>query len=390
MKKKVLVSASLFHSLNDAATVVAPMAFPILYSQRSLITSYSQMGILSNLGLIVTIFVQVMVVTLADRVEYKTLLFVSFAGISASLVLITFSSSFALLLVFYLLMRVFTSFYHPIGIAWVSKTNPSQGLDFAMGVQSASGNFGVFVVFVLGGYIAQKFSWKTPINLWAALVVLLGLASFWFVRKISTKGEELRQGGLSSWLVTLNQIKPYLLGFIYGGFCWATTISFAPSLLNHRFQIPMGKTGLYLGIWMALGTLVNYVYGTWSRWLGRFNVTLCGLFGGSACLLLIGFAPRKEIVLPAFILYGAFLFLTYPSLQSWVGSTVPRAHQSQAFSLASNVQMLSGAMTVLCAGFLSDRFGIHTSFLLIGFLGALIAFYYLARRSHFLANDRAR
>ncbi len=389
MKKNVLVSASLFHSLNDAATVVAPMAFPILYSQRSLITSYSQMGVLSNLGLLITIFVQVLVVTLADRVEYKTLLFVSFAGISASLVLITFSSSFALLLVFYLLMRVFTSFYHPIGIAWVSKTNPSQGLDFAMGVQSASGNFGVFVVFILAGYLSQRFGWKVPINFWAVLVVALGLASFWAVRKTSTKGKELKKGGLASWLETLKQIRPYLLGFIYGGFCWATTVSFAPSLLNHRFKIPMGKTGLYLGIWMALGSLVNYVYGVWSRWLGRFNVTLCGLFGGSLCLMLIGFAPRKEIVLPAFILYGAFLFLTYPSLQSWVGSTVPRSHQAHAFSLASNVQMLSGALTVLGAGFLSDHFGIHTSFLLIGFLGALIALYYLARRRHFLATDRA-
>jgi MFS family permease len=389
MNKKVLFSASLFHALNDAATVVAPMAFPILYNQHSLITSYSQMGILSNFGLLTTICIQILVVVLADKIEYKTLLFVSFVGISGSLVLMTYSSSFMLLLLFFMLMRVFTSFYHPIGIAWVSKTNPSQGMDFAMGIQSGSGNFGVFAAFITAGYIAQRSDWRQPLILWAIIGAVLGFISFWAVRRTSSRGEELRKAGFASWMATLKQVKPYIFGLIYGGFCWAVTISFAPSLLNHKFQIPIGRTGLYLGLWMGLGTVINYFYGALSRWLGRFTITLCALTGGSVCLLIIGFVPKKGIVLPAFILYGAFLFLTYPSLQSWVGSTVDKAHQAQAFSLTSNIQMFSGAMTALGAGFLSDKYGIQSPFMFIGLLGILIAGYYLGKGPRFLKGDQA-
>jgi len=37
MKKRILISASLFHALTDAATIVTPTIFPILYSQAFLI-----------------------------------------------------------------------------------------------------------------------------------------------------------------------------------------------------------------------------------------------------------------------------------------------------------------------------------------------------------------
>ena len=55
------------------------------------------------------------------------------------------SWSFMSFLLFYLLMRVFASVYHSVGVATVSRSHPDRALDFAMGVQSASGNLGVFL-----------------------------------------------------------------------------------------------------------------------------------------------------------------------------------------------------------------------------------------------------
>jgi F0F1-type ATP synthase assembly protein I len=48
---------------------------------------------------------------------------------------------------------------------------------------------------------------------------------------------------------------------------------------------------------------------------------------------------------------------------------VPSGNQPQAFGLVSNLQMISGAVLSLAAGFLSDRFGISSPFLVLGFLG---------------------
>ncbi len=37
MKKRILLSASLFHALTDAASIITPMVFPILLAQNFLI-----------------------------------------------------------------------------------------------------------------------------------------------------------------------------------------------------------------------------------------------------------------------------------------------------------------------------------------------------------------
>ena len=66
--------------------------------------------------------------------------------------------------------------------------------------------------------------------------------------------------------------------------------------------------------------------------------------------------------------FGGFLLMTYPSLHTFVGSTVPAAGQTQAFSWVSNIQLISGALVSLVSGFLSDALGIHFPFILTGVL----------------------
>ncbi len=69
--KRLLISASLFHGLNDAATVAIPMVFPILYGQKAIIHRYSQIGLLSNFGLLTTLLFQVLIVHAARRLDYR-------------------------------------------------------------------------------------------------------------------------------------------------------------------------------------------------------------------------------------------------------------------------------------------------------------------------------
>jgi len=377
MNKKVLFSASLFHMLNDAATVTVPMVLPLLYSQQFIIKKYYQIGILSNLALLMTFFSQIVIAIISDKVEYRFMLFVSYAGICLCLVLLTFSSSYASLLLIFLLMRVFNSFYHPIGVAWVSKTHASQGIDFAMGIQSASGNLGVFIAFILSGYLAQHFNWKTPLLVWAASSFLLGSLSFFIVRDISSREEKVVEPDFSSWMTTLKKIGVYLPGFAFGGACWGITIYYAPSLLNHKFLVPMGQTGIYLALWIVLGTIIPYFFGYLSQRFGRFKLSLFSFIGATLFLFLLGTAPLIAAAAIGLIFYGAFLFLIYPGFQSFVGNEVPAGNQAVAFSLSANVQMLAGAIVVLISGFLSDRFGINSPFIFLGALGVVASVFYV-------------
>jgi MFS family permease len=385
MKKKVLASASLFHALNDAATVTVPMIFPLLYSQQFIIKKYFHIGVLSNLGLLVTFFFQIIIANLSHKYEYKHMLLLSYVGICLSLCLMTLPTAFATFLTVYLSMRMFNSFYHSIGIAWVSKTHPDQRMDYAMGIQSGSGNLGVLMAFVTSGFLAQSLGWKAPLYVWAGAGFILGTISVLNVRHVSTRVEEVFKPDFSSWMETLKNIRIYIPGFAFGGACWGTTVFFAPSLLNHRFEIPLGQTGLFLALWIGIGTVVTYLFGFLSRKFGRIKISIYAFSGATVFLFLLGFIPVKEIALISLFFFGTFLFLVYPGFQSFVGNEVPAKNQAQAFSLSANVQMLTGAIVVLISGFLSDKFGINSPFVFLGVVGVIISFFYLSKVS-FLAQ----
>lgn len=388
MKEKILLSASFFHALTDASTVIMPMIFPVLYNQGFIIRHYSQIGLLSNLGLLATFVIQFLVVRISYRYEYRSLLFFSLTGICLSMSLIPFSRSFAGLLFFFLLFRLFTSFYHPVIIAWVAKSQSSSGqaLDVAMGIQSGSGNVGVVLAFLSAGILIQRWNWKLPLFAWSLFGLLLGTMGLMVLRGVSSRSEKRPSLSAGSWLRSLAAIKRYVPGFFFGGMGWSVTVYFAPSLLNHKFHIPMGQTGLYLALWMAIGTVTGYGYGVWSRRFGRKAVFLTSLAGAMVCLFVIGFAPQKGLAVAGLLAFGGFLLMTYPSLHTFVGSTVPAAGQTQAFSWVSNIQLVSGAAITLGSGYLSDALGIHFPFILTGILTLAVLLYYIPRGQEFFGG----
>jgi FSR family fosmidomycin resistance protein-like MFS transporter len=380
MSKRILFSASIFHGLNDAATVTVPMIFPLLYSQQSIISKYTHIGILSNLGLMVTLVCQLIIAHYAHKYEYRHMLLLSLAGISLSLVLITFSWSFGTLLLFYLVMRIFASFYHSVGVATVSISHPDKALDFAMGVQSGSGNIGLFLAFIATGFIAQSFSWQTPLLALAVILFVLGTISFLTVKKTSTMNADIQPPEARSWKQAINETSEYFPGFFFGGACWGTTIFYAPSLFHHKFHVSLGKTGLYLALWIAIGTLMPYLLGYLSQKIGRRNIILFGFFGSTLFLGILGLSPIKELAAISLVLFGAFLFMIYPALQSVVGNRVSTGIQTQAFSIVANVQMFAGAVVSLIAGFLSDALGINSPFLFVAIIGIFTTAYFIKRR----------
>ncbi|MBN2408465.1 MAG: MFS transporter [Candidatus Aminicenantes bacterium] len=368
--RRLLISASLFHGLNDAATVAIPMVFPILYAEQILIVRYSQIGLLSNFGLLTTLLFQILIVHASRRWDYRIVHAWSFVGISLSLLLIPLSSSYWMLFSLWLLFRVFVSFYHTLGMAWVARTHPEQGIDFAMGVQSGSGNLGVVLAFISAGFLAQRFGWPTSLRTWAAVCFVLGLISFLLVRNMAFEKDINHRLNMASWLQTIRRMRPVIIGFLFGGACWGMTVYFAPSLLHHKFGIPIGRTGFYLALWIGIGTVMTYLFGSLSLRFGRLRLYKLSFGGAVLSLFLIGCADRAGLAVAGLCVFGVFLFLIYPALQSFVGNSVPAVHQSQAFSFAANLSMVSGALISLFAGFISDQLGISSPFLVLGGLGA--------------------
>jgi MFS family permease len=390
MKKRILISSSIFHALTDASSVIIPTIFPLLYNRKFMISSYAQIGLLSNIGLFTTLILQFVVVRYSFRRDYRNLLLWSGLGICASLALVPFARSFLTLLLFFLLMRAATSVYHPLIIAWVSKSRAGSGkdLDQAMGIQSGSGNVGVSLAYLSVGFLAQRGTWKTPLFAWAIFgLVLVGLGLL-ALRGVPTRNEEQRPVlNARSWIRSLSGVRRFVPGFFFGGMGWSVTVYYAPSLLNHRFEIPMGRTGLWLALWIGLGTVTGYAYGFLSRRFGRKRVFMITLGGAAVCLFILGLTSSKGLAITALLVFGALLLMTYPSLHTFVGSSVRPEGQTQAFSWVSNISLISGALVSLGSGFLSDAIGIQVPFIFTGILTLGVFAFYLPRGPEFFGGQ---
>jgi len=385
MKKQILLSASFFHALTDAASVIPPMVFPLLLAQGFLIRNYSQIGILSNIGLLTSLAVQFLVVRVSYRSEYRTMMVLSGLGLCASLAIIPFARTYVVLLAFFVLLRISASFYHPIVIAWISKSRAGSGreLDDAMGIQSGSGNLGVGLAYLTVGFLAQGWGWKTPLFVWAIFGLVLAVLGALALLGVSSRSEERPSLRPADWWRSLRSIGRFVPGFFFGGAGWSVAVYYAPSLLHRKHGIPMGQTGLFLALWIGLGTVTGYGYGALSRRFGRKPVFMASLGGAAASLLLLGLAPTKALAVVGLLLFGGFLLMTYPSLHTFVGSTVPAAGQTMAFSWVSNIQLVSGAAVTLVAGVLSDLIGIWFPFVFTGVLTVAIFLVYAPRGPEF-------
>jgi MFS family permease len=149
----------------------------------------------------------------------------------------------------------------------------------------------------------------------------------------------------------------------------------------------MGQTGLFLALWIGLGTVTGYGYGIWSRRFGRKPVFMASLIGAAASLFLLGFAPTKALAVAGLLAFGGFLLMTYPSLHTFVGSTVSASGQTMAFSWVSNIQLISGAIVSLVAGVLSDVLGIAFPFVFTGVLTIAVLAFYAPRSPRFFGPE---
>ena len=71
-KNRILSTVCIYHALNDGSVAAIPILFPVLKSLFSL--NYTQIGIITGGGLILTLIAQLLIGRIADGKNFATLL----------------------------------------------------------------------------------------------------------------------------------------------------------------------------------------------------------------------------------------------------------------------------------------------------------------------------
>jgi len=362
---------TLYHAVDDGLLASIAAMFPILSRIGGFGLSYENIGLLTSLGLTVTVIFQVLAGRAGDQKDTRLMMTVGILIMGITSFFLTFAWDFISLLSIILLVRMGASFYHPIGIGWISKRYEGEALDRSMGYQSAMGDTGVLVAFLSTGIIAMEWGWKAPFILWGVLnigAVIVGMA---FNYDTGTKADTKRTSGpvqqvpLSK---VFHALKFALLPLAISGAAYTITTTYGGLLGTDRFGLAPDAAGWVVALWIGSGVLTAAFYGRISKAMGRKRSLVMAYLGVLCCSLVIGIVHNIFVVALAMMAFGCFLFITYPGLFSMISDATGKVSQGFVFGIIFAGQIIGGASIAYFAGMVAQIYGINVPFLMISVL----------------------
>jgi MFS family permease len=376
-KIKILTATSVYHALNDGSLSVVLIMIPIFKLLFAL--SYTQVGLISGIGLLVSLIVQLVIGRVADGKNFLTLLSLGILITSTALLLLSISYSFISLFIFFVFIRFATSFFHPIGVGLISRTFKLSKLDWAMGIQSGCANVGAFVATATTLFLTEYAYWQFPLFLWTILGIcglFIGVTLSVNLRESLTKvnihsSKQTFKEAIFEGIILLKSIKILTPAFMISGASFGVIITYLPLLLVERTSLPLPEIGILIAIWIGIGAIVAFFYGTITMKMGRKNVIIFSYL----TIGIIGFFITIVINIIHFLILIVFLgvavFLTFPALASFISEVTHHTVEGRTFGIIFTLQLGGGTMLLFLGGIASDLFGIWIPFLLLGTLSIL-------------------
>lgn len=392
-KKRILTAVALSHAFNDASVVIIPILFPIFKKLFNL--SYTEVGIITGGGLLITLITQLMIGRLSDKKNRRTFLLIGIFLLGVTFLLIPLAHGFLTLVLFVFLHRFAASFFHPIGIAWISKVFKKDRLDWAMGIQSAFGDFGAFIAILTTPFIVEFKSWTYPFYIWAVISIICLFIFIYLTHnfiddnnknaKENNKKKPFELSLKEDW----NEIKKttvFLPGYIISGLAWSVIINYLPLLLAERTDLPLSYIGIMISVWVGIGVIVCMFYGKITNKFGRKNLIIVSYVAIGLMGLSISIFTDAIILLVVIVLLGIATFLSYPALFSFISEITNENVEGKMFGYIFTVQLAGGTIILFLSGVTSDLWGIWTPFAILGFLSFISAFLLIARRKYILVK----
>ncbi len=348
---RLLWMISFHHACNDGTLMALIALVPILVKEMNL--SYYEIGFL-GFGLIITVVVQYAVGRFADRIFSRNLLEIGALLMGASFVLLLFVGDFSGLFLAVISMRIGAAFYHPVGTSWITREYAGKYVETALGIQSGVGNFGVIIALGTSGFLGELFTWKAPCLLWAGLnfaAVLLGLA---LIKEDGIKTRVTKKTSHAPSISTLSKMWFLVIPIVAGGALYQVTSLCGPVRLTEGADWSPGNADLIFAMWIGIGTVTSYYFGAMSARFGKKRLLLAGYLVSAIAVVILAFALDWYVIGPVLLVYGAFLFVTYPALFSIINEVTDESERGTAFGLLFGFQLGGGAVMVYICGIVAD------------------------------------
>lgn len=309
--------------LNYADRQVLSAVFPVLEKTYSL--SKFQLGMIGSVFMWVYAGASFFAGYLTDRFSRKGLILTGCFFWSIVAMATGWCSSFWQFWTVRGLEGLGESVYSPASNSLISDAHPEKNRSKALSCHQTGVYFGTIAGSWVGAFLAQHYNWSYGFFLFGGLGVVLSLVYFFFLKEPKRtvaseeagKQIEARTPGLSPFkaLKILFSTKETVLiasAFICANFVAAIYLTWLPTFLYEKFQLPLTKAGLYSVLFIQVTSgivapMMGWVADTLSGWSrhGRVIAQMGSLLIGSVAIFMIGNASTISFLIGAMILMGA-------------------------------------------------------------------------------------
>jgi len=356
------------HGLTHWYPATFYLLLPLIGNELGL--NYSQIGLIMTCQYVASAIANVPGGVLVDTVGRKGLLMaVSLFWIGFPYLLISFTHSYAMLLVCVALVGFGNSLWHPTAIPTLGRRYPERkGL--ALSIHGMGGNVGDAVAPVLIGAALAFFTWREVVvmNLVPGLVVALLLLAFLGTLRLGAKKTEGEVQSLATYLAGLRALlRNRALVLLSTGSAFRTmTQSALLTFLPVYLANDMGYSPLWVGACLfalqAAGFAASPIAGHLSDRMGRKQILVGSMLATAVVLAAMAFSGGSPLFIALVAVLGFFLYATRPVIQAWLLEATPRNMAGSSIGVLFGAQAVGAAIGPLLGGLVADRWGLLATF----------------------------
>ena len=259
------------------------------------------------------------------------------------------------------------SFYTPAAFPLLAEHH-TRTRSLALSVHQAALYVGVMTSGLLGGFIADRWGWRSAFYVFGGCGILLGMLFIWRLRD-ATSGHSRRSGGsddrggvpVAAWSVFFRTKTALLLTVGCAAIIFVNNayVVWAPEFIREKFSLSQTEAGGYSMFFHHAAALAGVVAG--GRLTDRivvshpdFRLRLMGLamLLGVPAIIFMGFAPALALTCLAMAVFGLFRGLYEANTHAALFDVIAPRYRASAVGNMSMCSFLLGSVSPWLLGWL--------------------------------------
>jgi len=359
----------LAHFAHHLVTALPVPLLPLIRSDFGL--DYTQSGLMISAFSLSYGAAQLPAGWLADHIGPRIVITIGICGVAIAGLLIGFSQTYIMLIVFLALMGLMGGGYHPASPPLISASVEPKNRGRALGLHMIGGSASLFLAPLIAAAIAAAWSWRGSFIGLAVPAIIFGIILYVLLgrrgptkkaghKTFSSHIETLPVPRRSRRLITFITLTTFTQAVTF------SSVAFVPLFLVAHFGIAEEAAAVSIslihsaGLWA--GSLGGYLSDRW----GRVPVLLAACFITGPAIYLLNLAPYGLGIGALLFTIGIIMYARMPVSEAFIVDHTSERHRSTILGIYFFGSIEGSGILTPVMGYLIDQFGFYPSFTIAG------------------------